>query len=83
MYHEFQDALLRSVLVNATCPYFILRVRRSPHLVHDTLRQVEGAIATDSLKKPLRVRANAMQQIMDRAFARRRSQDVLISYSAD
>eukprot|EP00873_Tetraselmis_striata_P013303 jgi/Tetstr1/433567/TSEL_022834.t1 len=55
MYHEFQDALLRSVLVNATCPYFILRVRRSPHLVHDTLRQVEGAIATDSLKKPLRV----------------------------
>jgi len=55
MCNEFQDALLRSVLLNATSPYFVLRVRRSPYLVHDTLQQVEGALSSGSLKKPLKV----------------------------
>lgn len=55
MYNEFQDAILRSWLFNATYPFLLLSVRRSPYLVHDTLRQVESASIAGSLKKPLKV----------------------------
>jgi len=55
MYNEFQDAILRSWLFNATYPFLLLCVRRSPYLVHDTLQQVEGASSADNLKKPLKV----------------------------
>jgi len=55
MYNEFQDALLRSWLFSATYPFLLLRVRRSPYLVNDTLRQVESASSSGSLKKPLKV----------------------------
>ncbi|EFJ51258.1 hypothetical protein VOLCADRAFT_57484, partial [Volvox carteri f. nagariensis] len=37
------------------CPFLVLRVRRGPYLVQDTLIQIHRAKETDSLKKPLKV----------------------------
>ncbi|KAG2488735.1 hypothetical protein HYH03_012734 [Edaphochlamys debaryana] len=38
------------------CPFLVLRVRRGPYLVQDTLIQIHRAKETDSLKKPLKVK---------------------------
>jgi ubiquitin-protein ligase E3 A len=39
MRNEFQDALLRSLLLERTCPYLVLRVRRE-NLIRETILQV-------------------------------------------
>lgn len=52
MSHEFEDAVLRSIFITATCPYLVLRVRRSS-LVQDTLHQIQRS--PEDLKKPLKV----------------------------
>jgi hypothetical protein len=31
MSHEFEDAVLRSIFIGATCPYLVLKVRALPH----------------------------------------------------
>ncbi|KAG2439072.1 hypothetical protein HYH02_006599 [Chlamydomonas schloesseri] len=38
------------------CPFLVLRVRRGPYLVQDTLIQIHRAKETDSLRKPLKVK---------------------------
>jgi len=52
MSHEFEDAVLRSIFIGATCPYLVLKVRRD-HLIPDTLMQISRR--PDDLKKPLKV----------------------------
>ena len=52
MTHEFEGAILRSLFVGATSPYFVVKVRRS-HLISDTLLQM--GLRKDDLKKPLKV----------------------------
>lgn len=37
------------------CPFLVLRVRRGPYLLSDTLLQINGAKNDGSLKKPLKV----------------------------
>ncbi|KAK9830367.1 hypothetical protein WJX72_011319 [[Myrmecia] bisecta] len=57
-FEEFHEAMIRQLLSGhglGACPYLILKVRRSPYLVHDTLLQIQGAAARDALKKPLKV----------------------------
>eukprot|EP00854_Cymbomonas_tetramitiformis_P005952 gene5952-7156_t len=52
MSHEFEDAVLRSIFIGATCPYLVLKVRRE-HLIMDTLHQIQRR--PEDLKKPLKV----------------------------
>eukprot|EP00976_Prorocentrum_cordatum_P094965 1189995-Prorocentrum_minimum.AAC.2 len=52
MSHEFEDAVLRSIFIGATCPYLVLKVRRD-YLIPDTLMQISRR--PDDLKKPLKV----------------------------
>ncbi|KAL2644003.1 hypothetical protein R1flu_011590 [Riccia fluitans] len=52
MRHEFQDAVLRSIFIGATCPYLILRVNRE-NLIRETILQIQQQ--SDELKKPLKV----------------------------
>ena len=52
MSHEFEDAVLRSIFVGATCPYLVLKVHRD-NLVADTLAQIHRR--PEDLKKPLKV----------------------------
>ena len=40
MSHEFEDAVLRSIFIGATCPYLILKVRRE-FLIQDTLMEIQ------------------------------------------
>lgn len=37
------------------CPFLVLKVRRGPYLLSDTLLQINGAKNDGSLKKPLKV----------------------------
>lgn len=39
----------------STCPFLVLKVRRGPYLLSDTLLQINGAKNDGSLKKPLKV----------------------------
>ncbi|KXZ42806.1 hypothetical protein GPECTOR_117g371 [Gonium pectorale] len=43
-------------VLSDVCPFLVLRVRRGPYLVQDTLIQIHRAKETDSLKKPLKVK---------------------------
>ena len=52
MSHEFEDAVLRSIFIGATCPYLILKVRRE-HLIQDTLMEIQRH--PEDLRKPLKV----------------------------
>ncbi|OAE26105.1 hypothetical protein AXG93_4022s1170 [Marchantia polymorpha subsp. ruderalis] len=52
MRHEFQDAVLRSIFIGATCPYLVLRVNRE-NLIRETIFQIQQQ--SDDLKKPLKV----------------------------
>jgi len=52
MSHEFEDAVLRSIFIGATCPYLILKVRRE-FLIQDTLMEIQRH--PDDLRKPLKV----------------------------
>ncbi|GIL42536.1 hypothetical protein Vafri_497 [Volvox africanus] len=65
--NELNSALLRGLfggvspspipgLLPDLCPFLVLRVRRGPYLVQDTLIQIHRAKETDSLKKPLKVK---------------------------
>jgi len=54
-FHEFEDAVFRSIFIGATCPYLVLKVRRGEHLIQDTLYQIHRQAAADGLKKPLKV----------------------------
>ncbi|PNH10977.1 Ubiquitin-protein ligase E3A, partial [Tetrabaena socialis] len=61
---ELHSALFRglfgggplSTMMPDMCPFLVLRVRRGPYLVQDTLIQIDRAKETDSLKKPLKVK---------------------------
>ncbi|KAJ7562478.1 hypothetical protein O6H91_03G070600 [Diphasiastrum complanatum] len=52
MRDEFEDAVLRSIFIGATCPFLILRVKRE-NLIHDAISQIRRQ--KDNLKKPLKV----------------------------
>lgn len=52
MRNEFQDAIFRSIFLEGTCPYLVLRVRRE-NLIRETILQIRGH--TEDLKKPLKV----------------------------
>lgn len=52
MRNEFQGALLRSILLERTCPYLVLRVRRED-LIRETILQIQ--FQAEDLKKPLKV----------------------------
>ncbi|GLC35097.1 hypothetical protein PLESTM_000279200 [Pleodorina starrii] len=65
--NELNSALMRGLfggvgpspipgLLPDLCPFLVLRVRRGPYLVQDTLIQIHRAKETDSLKKPLKVK---------------------------
>ncbi|GFR45089.1 hypothetical protein Agub_g6465 [Astrephomene gubernaculifera] len=63
--NELHSALFRGLfgggsplsgLMPDVCPFLVLRVRRGPYLVQDTLIQIHRAKETDSLKKPLKVK---------------------------
>lgn len=45
------------------CPFLVLRVRRGPYLLSDTLLQINGAKNDGSLKKPLKVCFNLFVQL--------------------
>jgi len=52
MRNEFQEALLRSLLLKRTCPYLVLRVKRE-NLIRETILQIQ--LQAEDLKKPLKV----------------------------
>lgn len=55
MREQFHDAIFDSFFSGGACPYLVLRVRRSPYLVNDTLLQIQNASANNTLKRPLKV----------------------------
>lgn len=55
MREQFHDAIFESFFTGGSCPYLVLRVRRSPYLVNDTLLQIQNASANNTLKRPLKV----------------------------
>ncbi|KAL3161776.1 hypothetical protein ABBQ38_008870 [Trebouxia sp. C0009 RCD-2024] len=55
MREQFHDAIFESFFTGGSCPYLVLRTRRSPYLVHDTLLQIQNASANNTLKRPLKV----------------------------
>jgi len=52
MSHEFEDAVLRSIFIGATCPYLVIKVRRD-FIISDTMHQLQRR--PDDLHKPLKV----------------------------
>lgn len=55
MREQFHHAIFDSFFTGGACPYLVLRVRRSPYLVNDTLLQIQNASANNTLKRPLKV----------------------------
>lgn len=55
---ELLDLFLQALLggSNEVCPFLLLKVRRGPFLLSDTLLQINNAKNNGSLKKPLKVR---------------------------
>ena len=59
-FNELQGALFRGLVSGGDpmdlSPFLVLRVRRGPNLVQDTLLQINRAKEQDALKKPLKVK---------------------------
>lgn len=57
---EFNNVLLKGMMSGSShmdmCPFLVLKVRRGPHLVQDTLIQINRAKEHEALKKPLKVK---------------------------
>jgi hypothetical protein len=47
--------VLQAFMGGTMCPFLVLKVRRGPYLLSDTLLQINGAKNDGSLKKPLKV----------------------------
>ena len=54
-FNEFEDAVLQLIFTRSSCPYLLLKVRRGPNLIPDTLREIHMQVNADGLKKPLKV----------------------------
>eukprot|EP00877_Chromochloris_zofingiensis_P010517 jgi/Chrzof1/5719/Cz16g12280.t1 len=55
-YQEFGNSIRRAMMGGNACPYLILKVRRGPYLLQDTLVQINRAKDNDSLRKSLKVK---------------------------
>ncbi|KIZ02502.1 hypothetical protein MNEG_5454 [Monoraphidium neglectum] len=56
-FQQFESSMMQAMLGGASSPFLVLRVRRGPHLLRDTLLQINRAKDKADLRKPLKVRA--------------------------